>query len=78
MFIYASAPSQSALRQEGNVYRCQRRAGSPSVRRAMFIDASAEPSALRQEGNVYRRQRRAGSPSVRRAMFIDASAGQCL
>ena len=42
MFIDASA-EPSALRQEGNVYRRQRRANPPSVRRAMFIDASAEP-----------------------------------
>ena len=41
----------------------------PSVRRAMFIDANAEPSALRQEGHVYSRQPRAIRPP---------SGGRCL
>ena len=34
----------------------------PSVRRAMFIDATRKEAALRQEGDVYRRRAERGRP----------------
>ena len=43
MFIEASKNRCPALRQEGHVYRSERTDVLPSVRRAMFIEAS-EPT----------------------------------